>query len=428
MVDVLWDEVVASSSMTDLAGRLASYPLDSLPSFAAFFWTADGMRSLVRGAVSVVDLASGVTVAEGEGIQTWSEVGLGQVSQVLVDVQTAGNGARQELPLVVGAVRASSVRLDASEGARVRSPQVPVVAAQAPAEDDSADVPDRGAARRRRVGVRRGPARTPSRPPRTPRTGPGTPPSPRRARRRGLGPSPTRGFGVRAGRRRGPGRGWRPSGRLSPAAGATPRHPSPWPSCRARRPSSWPTRSPMTRRPQWQPDEWSPDQWNPEDGTGAGGAPDRARAVPAGARTGGAGGRRAGRPRPRRSGHRVPDVGARPGPGAGPGAAAGRRGGDGERRHPADAAALPARDDGDGGLTELADHGRGLPVRPRQCPERHQPAGSAAARSPRRVRSCCRGRSWRCCGPPTAARPRSTARSWSAGRRRPSGPAPGRRG
>ena len=63
-------EVVASSSMTDLAGRLASYPLDSLPSFAAFFWTADGMRSLVRGAVSVVDLTSGVTVADGEGIQT----------------------------------------------------------------------------------------------------------------------------------------------------------------------------------------------------------------------------------------------------------------------------------------------------------------------------------------------------------------------
>jgi hypothetical protein len=141
MIEVLWEEVLASSSMTELAGRLASYPLDALPSFAAFFWTADGMRSLVRGAVSVVDLSSGVTVADGEGIQTWSEVGLGQVSQVLVDVQ-AGDGSRPELPLVVGAVRASSVRLDASEAARVRSPQVPVPPAdEAPAdsEDDSAD-------------------------------------------------------------------------------------------------------------------------------------------------------------------------------------------------------------------------------------------------------------------------------------------------
>ena len=137
MIEVLWEEILASSSMTELAGRLANYPLDALPSFAAFFWTADGMRSLVRGAVSVVDLSSGVTVADGEGIQTWSEVGLGQVSQVLVDVQ-AGDGPRPELPLVVGAVRASSVRLDVTEAARVRSPQVPVAPAAA-APDDSED-------------------------------------------------------------------------------------------------------------------------------------------------------------------------------------------------------------------------------------------------------------------------------------------------
>ncbi|HZA05119.1 MAG TPA: FHA domain-containing protein [Propionibacteriaceae bacterium] len=135
MIEVLWEEVLATSSMTDLAGRLAAYPLDSLPSFAAFFWTADGMRSLVRGAVSVVDLSSGTTVADGEGVQTWSEVGLGQVTQVLVDVQS-GNGTRLELPLVVGAVRASSVRLDASEAARVRSPQAPIAAAVSPERSD----------------------------------------------------------------------------------------------------------------------------------------------------------------------------------------------------------------------------------------------------------------------------------------------------
>ena len=141
MIDLLWEEVLASSSMTELAGRLASYPFDALPSFAAFFWTPDGMRSLVRGAVSVVDLASGMTVAEGEGVQTWSEVGLGQVSQVLVDVQT-GNGTRSELPLVVGAVRASSVRLDASEAARVRSPQVLVGLVEGPAPGESTSAVD----------------------------------------------------------------------------------------------------------------------------------------------------------------------------------------------------------------------------------------------------------------------------------------------
>jgi hypothetical protein len=122
MINMLWQEVVASSSMSDLAARLATFPLDSLPSFAAFFWTENGMRSLVRGAVSVVDLGSGVTVAQGEGIQTWTEVGLQQVSQVLVEAQSR-NGTQLELPLVVGAVRASSVRLDASPAARVSSPQ-----------------------------------------------------------------------------------------------------------------------------------------------------------------------------------------------------------------------------------------------------------------------------------------------------------------
>ena len=42
MINLLWEEVVASSSMSDLAGRLATFPIDSLPSFAAFFWTESG--------------------------------------------------------------------------------------------------------------------------------------------------------------------------------------------------------------------------------------------------------------------------------------------------------------------------------------------------------------------------------------------------
>src|SRR3712207_8543251 len=51
----------------------STYGIDRLPSFAVFFWTADGMRSLVRGDVCVIDLSSGREVARGEGIQTWSE-------------------------------------------------------------------------------------------------------------------------------------------------------------------------------------------------------------------------------------------------------------------------------------------------------------------------------------------------------------------
>jgi hypothetical protein len=123
LINTLWDEVVASGSIVDLAARLASFKIDDLPSLGAFFWTADGMRSLVRGQISVIDLATGKVVANGEGIQTWSEVGLAGVSHIRVDTPHDGDVTLLELPLVVGAVRASSVVLDASERAQVGSPQ-----------------------------------------------------------------------------------------------------------------------------------------------------------------------------------------------------------------------------------------------------------------------------------------------------------------
>src|SRR6476620_1379786 len=123
MVSSLWDEVVASSSMADLAARLATHGLDTMPSFAAFFWSRNGMRSLVRGGVSIIDLDSDAVVASGEGIQTWSEVGLAGVHRVQVRTTQQGTSDGLALPLVVGAVRASSLTLDASDQARVRSPQ-----------------------------------------------------------------------------------------------------------------------------------------------------------------------------------------------------------------------------------------------------------------------------------------------------------------
>jgi hypothetical protein len=123
LINTLWDEVVASSSIVDLASRLASFKIDALPSLGAFFWTEDGMRSLVRGHISVTDLATGKVVADGEGIQTWSEVGLAGVSHIRVDTPHDGDATLLELPLVVGAVRASSVVLDASEQEQVSSLQ-----------------------------------------------------------------------------------------------------------------------------------------------------------------------------------------------------------------------------------------------------------------------------------------------------------------
>jgi FHA domain len=135
LINTLWQQVVASASIAELGARLASFKIDELPSFGAFFWTADGMRSLIRGQISVVDLATGKVVANGQGIQTWSEVGLAGVDQIRVEVPYEGDDTLLELPLVVGAVRASSVVLDASERAQVRSPQgqpAEPIAAEAP--------------------------------------------------------------------------------------------------------------------------------------------------------------------------------------------------------------------------------------------------------------------------------------------------------
>jgi hypothetical protein len=137
LTNTLWEEVVASSSIVDLADRLASFKIDALPSFGAFFWTADGMRSLVRGQISVIDLATGKEVANGAGIQTWSEVGLAGVSHIRVDTPYDGDATLLELPLVVGAVRASSIVLDASEQALLDSPQ----GESAPAEASGPGLP-----------------------------------------------------------------------------------------------------------------------------------------------------------------------------------------------------------------------------------------------------------------------------------------------
>lgn len=123
LVNALWEQVIRSASITEMAARLAVFSIDKLPGFAAFFWTGSGMRSLVRGDVTVTDPSTGEVIAEGSGIQTWTEVGLADLTQVSASIdQEARPGPA--LPLVVGAVLAASVVLDASPEARVSSPQL----------------------------------------------------------------------------------------------------------------------------------------------------------------------------------------------------------------------------------------------------------------------------------------------------------------
>lgn len=137
LINTLWAEVMGSSSLAEVAERLAHYRIDEMASFAAFFWSPDGMRSLIRGGITVMNLADGKIVADGEGVQTWREVGLETVEQVRVDLASNGNQTLLELPLVVGVVTASSITLEAGVEARVVSPQAggPVSAAQVESEN-----------------------------------------------------------------------------------------------------------------------------------------------------------------------------------------------------------------------------------------------------------------------------------------------------
>ncbi|GAB3710784.1 FHA domain-containing protein [Mariniluteicoccus flavus] len=128
IINSLWDTVVESDSLDAVVATLATMGVDRMPNFAALFWANGEMRSLVRGSVKVVDLATGDVVADGDGVQTWSERGFGDVRRVRVDMEDVDQESVLQLPLVVGAVSASAIVVDATDEAVVSSPQKPVAA------------------------------------------------------------------------------------------------------------------------------------------------------------------------------------------------------------------------------------------------------------------------------------------------------------
>ena len=136
LVEVLWEVVLHASSLDDLVAELAKHNVSKMPDFAAFFWHGGEMRSLIRGELRIVDLDSGDVVAAGADVQTWNEVGLGLVRRVRVDLgaEQHTQGELLRLPLVVGAVAASALELDATGAALVSSPQPTAFPAAKPAD------------------------------------------------------------------------------------------------------------------------------------------------------------------------------------------------------------------------------------------------------------------------------------------------------
>ncbi len=138
---VLWEKVVGSASMGDLVTALAAVGPDQSPDLVALFWSATGMRSLVRGNVRLLDPATAEVVADGAGMLTWREVGLADRDQLEIDLGAGPVGTRG-LPLVVGAVRAGAIRIEAGTSAAVISPQA-ISFEQTIPPDELADWPAR---------------------------------------------------------------------------------------------------------------------------------------------------------------------------------------------------------------------------------------------------------------------------------------------
>lgn len=121
-LSLLWEKVIGTASMAELISALAVIGPDASPDLVAMFWSPSGMRSLVRGNVRLLDPSSAEVIADGAGMLTWREVGLADRTQVEIDLGAGPVGDRG-LPLVIGAVRAGAVRIEAGAGAPVISPQ-----------------------------------------------------------------------------------------------------------------------------------------------------------------------------------------------------------------------------------------------------------------------------------------------------------------
>ena len=160
---VLWEKVVGSASMGDLVTALAAVGPDQSPDLVALFWSSNGMRSLVRGNVRLLDPGTAEVVADGAGMLTWREVGLADRDQLEIDLGAGPVGTRG-LPLVVGAVRAGAIRIEAGATAAVISPQA-ISFEQTIPPDEIADWPARDAAAQAEDSIRWNPPRpTRSRP------------------------------------------------------------------------------------------------------------------------------------------------------------------------------------------------------------------------------------------------------------------------
>ncbi|NHB85245.1 hypothetical protein G7085_13075 [Tessaracoccus sp. HDW20] len=113
---------MAADSVDALMRLVADVGLDAMPDLGAFFWDAEGLHGLTRGAVRMVDTASGEVALEGQGTLTWREANLGGERHLRIDLEPVDDDEVLQLPLVVGAASASAIYLTTDPEALVRFP------------------------------------------------------------------------------------------------------------------------------------------------------------------------------------------------------------------------------------------------------------------------------------------------------------------
>ncbi len=130
----VWEAIVPTTSIDDLVAELGSLGVTEMPDMAALFWDAGSMHSLVRGRLQVVDADTDEVIASGEGVRTWTEVGLGDVRRVRIDALGEAPVAPDALylPLVVGAATVGSLLVETTPDRLLGVPPAPPRSATVP--------------------------------------------------------------------------------------------------------------------------------------------------------------------------------------------------------------------------------------------------------------------------------------------------------
>jgi resuscitation-promoting factor RpfA len=136
VLDALWVSMRASESLTDHLEVLLSPGLSAAPAFAIVQLIDGQAQVIVRGAArATVTTSEGLRSISGEQVSTWTEETITGV--LAVRLGNAGHGQGRSLPVVIGVVPASEVRIQVnSENApavRTRRDRVKAVPAPSPA-------------------------------------------------------------------------------------------------------------------------------------------------------------------------------------------------------------------------------------------------------------------------------------------------------